>query len=196
MEGTHQVSVVRDGYSAWDGTVVAEPNTDTALPLIRLQPANAKLLVNSIPRGANVTVNGRYRGQSPLTLDLAPNVNYEIGLSKAGYGISSPGRFYQRILARWSGSDRDHAPGPEPEDRLAVLDALRDLTERERTVIVLRYYEDLPDVEIAEIIGCSRSTVRSVVHRALPKLRERLDPTYGPGRTGADNATKGSGRDE
>jgi formylglycine-generating enzyme required for sulfatase activity len=47
------------------------------------------LLVNSIPRGANVTVNGRYRGQSPLTLDLAPDVNYEIGLSKAGYGISS-----------------------------------------------------------------------------------------------------------
>ena len=89
MEGTHPISVVQDGYSAWDGTVVAEPNTDKALPLIRLQPANAKLLVNSVPRGANVTVNGRYRGQSPLTLDLAPDVNYEIGLSKAGYGITS-----------------------------------------------------------------------------------------------------------
>jgi formylglycine-generating enzyme required for sulfatase activity len=89
LEGTHPISVVQDGYSAWDGTVVAEPNTAAALPLIRLQPANAKLLVNSIPRGANVTVNGRYRGQSPLTLDLAPDVNYEIGLSKAGYGITS-----------------------------------------------------------------------------------------------------------
>jgi formylglycine-generating enzyme required for sulfatase activity len=89
MEGTHQISVVRDGYSAWDGTVVAEPNTDTSLALIRLQPANARLLVNSIPRGANVTVNGRYRGQSPITLDLAPDINYEIGLSKAGYGITS-----------------------------------------------------------------------------------------------------------
>jgi hypothetical protein len=63
MEGSHQISVVRDGFSAWDGTVVAEPNTEQALPLIRLQPANAKLLVSSIPRGANVTVNGRYRGQ-------------------------------------------------------------------------------------------------------------------------------------
>jgi formylglycine-generating enzyme required for sulfatase activity len=89
MEGTHQISVVRDGYSAWDGTVVAEPNTDKSLALIRLQPANARLLVNSIPRGANVTVNGRYRGQSPITLDLAPDINYEIGLSKAGYGITS-----------------------------------------------------------------------------------------------------------
>jgi hypothetical protein len=89
MEGSHQISVVRDGFSAWDGTVVAEPNTEQALPLIRLQPANAKLLVSSIPRGANVTVNGRYRGQSPITLDLAPEVNYEIGLSKAGYGMTS-----------------------------------------------------------------------------------------------------------
>lgn len=89
MEGTHQISVVSDGYSAWDGTVVAVPNVDQTLPLIRLQPADAKLLVNSIPRGANVMVNGRYRGQSPITLDLAPGVNYEIGLSKAGYGMTS-----------------------------------------------------------------------------------------------------------
>jgi formylglycine-generating enzyme required for sulfatase activity len=89
LEGTHQISIVHDGYSAWDGTVVAEPNVDQALPLVRLQPANAKLLVNSIPRGANVMVNGRYRGQSPITLDLAPGINYEVGLSKAGYGMST-----------------------------------------------------------------------------------------------------------
>jgi formylglycine-generating enzyme required for sulfatase activity len=89
LEGTHQVSIVADGFSAWDGTVVAEPNVDQALPLIRLQPADARLLVNTIPRGANVTVNGRYRGQSPITLDLAPDINYEIGLSRAGYGVTS-----------------------------------------------------------------------------------------------------------
>lgn len=89
LEGTHQISIVHDGFSAWDGTVVAEPNIDQALPLVRLQPANAKLLVNSIPRGANVMVNGRYRGQSPITLDLAPGINYEVGLSKAGYGMTS-----------------------------------------------------------------------------------------------------------
>ena len=49
LEGTHQVSVVADGFRAWDGTVVAEPNVDQAFPLIRLQPADAKLLVNTIP---------------------------------------------------------------------------------------------------------------------------------------------------
>ena len=89
IEGTHQISVIREGFKAWDGTVIAQPNTNLTLPLIQLEPANAKLLVNSIPRAANVTVDGRYRGQSPITLALSPGVDYEIGLSKAGYGATS-----------------------------------------------------------------------------------------------------------
>lgn len=89
LEGTHQISVVREGFKAWDGTVLAKPNTDEVLPLIQLEPANAKLLVNTIPRSANVTVDGRYRGQSPITLALSPGVDYNIGLSKAGYGATS-----------------------------------------------------------------------------------------------------------
>ena len=100
LEGQHQISVVKDGFSAWDGSVDAEPNTDQALPLIQLQPANAKLLVNSVPRSANVTVNGRYRGQSPITLSLAPGVDYTIGLSKAGYGTAS-----QRVRLGAAASD-------------------------------------------------------------------------------------------
>ncbi len=89
LEGTHQLSVVRDGFKAWDGMLTVEPNVARELPLIRLEAADAKLTVNTIPRGANVTVNGRYRGQSPLTLDLLPDVDYEIGLSKAGYGATT-----------------------------------------------------------------------------------------------------------
>jgi formylglycine-generating enzyme required for sulfatase activity len=89
LEGTHQLSVVRDGFKAWDGAVVVEPNIAQELPLIVLDESDARLLVNSIPRGANVTVNGRYRGQSPITLDLSPDINYEIGLSKAGYGATT-----------------------------------------------------------------------------------------------------------
>ena len=89
LEGTHQLSVVHDGFQAWDGSIETESNVDQTLPLIQLEPANAKLLVNSIPRSANVTVNGRYRGQSPITLALSPGVDFEIGLSKAGYGATS-----------------------------------------------------------------------------------------------------------
>ena len=88
LEGAHEVTLAKDGYAAWDGTVVAEPNIAQQLPMITLQPADARLIVNTIPRGANVTVNGRYRGQSPITLSLTPDVDYEIGLSKAGYGVT------------------------------------------------------------------------------------------------------------
>ena len=86
LEGTHQISVLLAGFSAWDGIVTAVPNVAQALPLITLQPADARLQVSSIPRGANVTVDGRYRGQTPITLALSPGVDYAIGLSKAGYG--------------------------------------------------------------------------------------------------------------
>ena len=89
IEGTHQVSVIREGFKAWDGSITVEPNVALELPLIVLEEADARLLVNSIPRGANVMVNGRYRGQSPITLDLSPDVNYQIGLSKAGYGATT-----------------------------------------------------------------------------------------------------------
>ena len=89
LEGTHELSVVRDGFKAWDGAVTVEPNVPFELPLIVLDRSDARLLVNSIPRGANVMVNGRYRGQSPLTLDLSPNIDYQIGLSKAGYGATT-----------------------------------------------------------------------------------------------------------
>lgn len=89
LEGTHEITVAKDGYEAWDGSVIAEPNVAETLPMIVLQPADAKLLVKTIPRGANVTVNGRYRGQSPITLSLSPDIDYEIGMSKAGYGVTS-----------------------------------------------------------------------------------------------------------
>jgi formylglycine-generating enzyme required for sulfatase activity len=89
LEGSHDITVAKDGFAAWDGSVLAEPNVPQSMPTIKLQPADAKLLVKTIPRGANVTVNGRYRGQSPLTLSLTPDVDYEIGMSKAGYGVTT-----------------------------------------------------------------------------------------------------------
>ena len=89
LEGMHDLTVVKDGFSAWDGNVLAVPNVAQTLPSIQLQAADARLLVNTIPRGANVTVNGRYRGQSPLTLSLTPDIDYQIGMSKAGYGVTT-----------------------------------------------------------------------------------------------------------
>jgi len=89
MEGAHSLSLIKEGFKAWDFSVDAAANVDQVLPTIELEPANAELRVLSIPRGANVTVDGRYRGQSPVTIALSPDVDYRIGLTKAGYGATT-----------------------------------------------------------------------------------------------------------
>ncbi|NRQ30505.1 SigE family RNA polymerase sigma factor [Nonomuraea sp. NN258] len=58
--------------------------------------------------------------------------------------------------------------------REALRAALAALPAKQRAVIVLRYFADLPDEEISAIVGCSVATVRSQASRALAKLR--LDP--------------------
>ena len=89
IEGDHELSVVLDGFKAWDGRVMSVANQDQTIPTIELEPADAQLLVNTVPRRANVTVNGKYRGQSPVKVALSPGVTYSIGVSRAGYGSAT-----------------------------------------------------------------------------------------------------------
>lgn len=67
-------------------------------------------------------------------------------------------------------------PSAGVEDRLALQDALRTLPPRKRAVLVLRYLEDLPEAQVADILGCSVGTVRSQTHRAIAQLRSALTP--------------------
>jgi RNA polymerase sigma-70 factor (sigma-E family) len=71
--------------------------------------------------------------------------------------------------------DAEPAPSPSPEpslvDRDAVWRAVSSLPPRQRAVVVLRYYEDLSEAEIAEVLGCSRGTVKSQAFDALARLR-------------------------
>jgi DNA-directed RNA polymerase specialized sigma24 family protein len=48
------------------------------------------------------------------------------------------------------------------------------LPDRQRAVLVLRYYADLDDAAVAKTLGCTVQTVRSQASRALAKLRARL----------------------
>jgi RNA polymerase sigma-70 factor (sigma-E family) len=63
--------------------------------------------------------------------------------------------------------------------RIALAKVLSQLTAKQRAVIVLRYYEDLPESEVARILGCSVGTVRSQTGRTLARLRE-LCPELAP----------------
>ena len=62
-----------------------------------------------------------------------------------------------------------------PEDRMVLWPHVRALPPRQRAVIVLRYYEQLSEAEIADALECSRGNVKSTAHRALQNLRTALD---------------------
>ena len=105
---------------------------------------------------------------------------------------SSPEGYVRRIMyreqvGRWRSRARRPetvmAQVPEPaaeyatvsvEARLALQDALRALPPGKRAVLALRYLEDLPESQVAEILGCSVGTVRSQTHKAITQLRSVL----------------------
>jgi RNA polymerase sigma-70 factor (sigma-E family) len=57
-----------------------------------------------------------------------------------------------------------------------LIDALGVLAPRQRAALVLRYFEDLSEAQVAEILDCSIGNVKSTTSRALDRLRHVLDP--------------------
>jgi RNA polymerase sigma-70 factor (sigma-E family) len=84
-----------------------------------------------------------------------------------------------RIVPRSDVAALVESPGADHASRYAERSALADdiarLSPKQRAVIVLRYYADLPDDAIAEWLGCSRNTVRVHALRALRSLRIATD---------------------
>jgi RNA polymerase sigma-70 factor (sigma-E family) len=60
------------------------------------------------------------------------------------------------------------------EERQELWDALGRLSRRQRAAIVLRFYEDLPETEVAQVLGCAPGTVKSLVSRGLERLRTEI----------------------
>lgn len=65
-------------------------------------------------------------------------------------------------------------PSSQRAEMGLLADALAALPYRQRAVLVLRYYTDLPEAEIAEAIGCRPGTVKSLASRALARLQKEL----------------------
>jgi RNA polymerase sigma-70 factor (sigma-E family) len=58
------------------------------------------------------------------------------------------------------------------EDHIVLQRALQQIGRRQRAVLVLRYYEDLSEQQVADVLGISLGTVKSQAHRGLARLRE------------------------
>jgi RNA polymerase sigma-70 factor (sigma-E family) len=106
-------------------------------------------------------------------------------------GSDSPAAYLRRMLTNTYLSQRrpigrrlevltDAPPDPVPasatgpEERMALWPHVKSLPPRQRAVIVLRYYEDLSEQEIADALGCSPGTVKSTAHHALRALRAAI----------------------
>jgi RNA polymerase sigma-70 factor (sigma-E family) len=110
----------------------------------------------------------------------------------------APEPYVRRVLAReaarsarrrWWGeypTERlpDLASGPDEsaavDERSRLERALAQLPARQRTAVVLRYYQDLSEREVAEILGCPLGTARSLVSRGVARLRTALTETAEP----------------
>ena len=101
-------------------------------------------------------------------------------------GVDQPAAYLRRSVtnACWSWHRRRQREASIPADRPVVVagtsdiemwDALGRLPPRRRSVLILRYYLDLPEAEVARILGWRLGTVKSTTHRALADLRQALD---------------------
>ena len=66
------------------------------------------------------------------------------------------------------------------ETRDELLQAIGALPPRQRAVLVLRFFEDLSEAQVAELLGCSLGTVKSTTARGLARVREALQPSGQP----------------
>ena len=85
LQGERNIQVRKKGFKTWQMTIDVIAGIDQTLDTIILEKSDGKVSIRSSPSGANVNINGRYRGQTPVQLTLAPAREYEVKLSKAGY---------------------------------------------------------------------------------------------------------------
>jgi RNA polymerase sigma-70 factor (sigma-E family) len=84
-----------------------------------------------------------------------------------------------RSHQRRAALERRRLPRPDEPAQLGadeVWDALAHLPHKQRAALVLRFYEDATEAEIAATLRVRPATVRSLVHRGLAKLRKEIEP--------------------
>lgn len=97
LRGERELRLQAPGFADLVRKLELSPGEIRDLGILHLLPAAGLLTLESRPTGANVTVGGEYRGQTPLTVELSPGTEHRIQLSRPGY------RRFSRSLALEAG---------------------------------------------------------------------------------------------
>lgn len=84
-EGNHLLQISAEGFKTWQTQLTVKPNQPQSIKDIRLQTADGTLALQTQPAGANITIDEKFVGKTPLTVKLSANTEHEIRISKAGY---------------------------------------------------------------------------------------------------------------
>lgn len=128
-------------------------------------------LAEDMVQEAFVRLAGRFadlRNPDAFTAYLRKTV---VNLSRMHFRHRKVERMY---LERAAAQPRIVVAPPDVAEYDAMKSALLDLPERQRTALVLRFYEDLSEHDTAEMLGCRPGTVKSLVSRGLEALREQM----------------------
>jgi formylglycine-generating enzyme required for sulfatase activity len=85
LAGNHPVELRMDGFKSWTTDVQVKANEPMNLGPVRLGLPDGKLALRSEPSGASVSVGGVYRGQTPVSLELRPDIPHNVVLTLPGY---------------------------------------------------------------------------------------------------------------
>ena len=85
MAGAHPVELRLEGFKPWTTDIQVKANEPLALGPVKLGLPDGRLAVRSDPPGASVSVAGVYRGQTPIELELRPDLDHSIVLTRPGY---------------------------------------------------------------------------------------------------------------
>jgi formylglycine-generating enzyme required for sulfatase activity len=83
--GTHRIELRQPGYQPWISDIQVIASQPQTLGPVRLGLPDGTLVVRTDPVGANVSVGGAFRGRSPLTLDVRPDVTLAIVAARDGF---------------------------------------------------------------------------------------------------------------
>lgn len=85
LQGPHTLEFTKEGWKPVTRTIEVRAGQATTLPAIELERIDGTLELLSDPAGAQVLVNGQFRGQTPVSLTLVGERDYQLSLSKAGH---------------------------------------------------------------------------------------------------------------